>query len=181
MEGDRLYIKMRLCDWRDYDAECAHLISAVNSGNVNSPLALLGIASSPADQLQCAKLWTANKHPPSGSPLWQGARYSHDRIRIAYLSADFRQYTASRLIAGMFECHDKSRFETTAISWGPGDELETRARIRKSMDRFVDVRTQSDANIAEIVRELEIDVAVDLMGFTQSSRTGIFARRPAPI
>ena len=181
VEGDRFYIKMRLCDWRDYDAECAHLITAVNSGNVNSPLALLGIPSSPADQLQCAKLWTANKHPPSGSPLWQGARYSHDRIRVAYLSADFRQYTASRLIAGMFECHDKSRFETTAISWGPGDESETRARIRKSMDRFADVRTQSDANIAEIVRELEIDIAVDLMGFTQSSRTSIFARRPAPI
>jgi predicted O-linked N-acetylglucosamine transferase (SPINDLY family) len=114
-------------------------------------------------------------------PAWRGDRYNHDRIRIAYLSGDFREHAVAFLTAGMFECHDKSRFETTGISWGPDDSSEIRGRIRKSFERFVDVRTQGAAEIAELMRKLEIDIAVDLMGFTNGLRTNIFARRPTPI
>jgi predicted O-linked N-acetylglucosamine transferase (SPINDLY family) len=126
-------------------------------------------------------LWVANNFPAAKTPRWQGERYRHDRIRIAYLSADFRQHPLSFLTAGMFESHDKSRFEITAISFGVDDDSEIRARVKASFERFVDARASSDAQIADLLKALEIDIAVDLMGFTTDSRTGIFARRPAPI
>jgi protein O-GlcNAc transferase len=182
VEGARLNSKMLLCDWSEFDAECAHLLSSVRNGNVNTqPFPLLAITSSSADQLECARLWIANRHPPSDKPIWQGERYQHDRIRVAYLSADFRQHPVSSLMAGMFECHDKSRFDVTAISFGPDDNSEMRQRLKASFEHFTDAKTYGDNQIANLVKEAEIDILVDLMGFTVDSRTSIFARRSAPI
>jgi predicted O-linked N-acetylglucosamine transferase (SPINDLY family) len=182
VEGHRLYAKLHLCDWSHWDAESAHLLASVRGGNASTqPFIGLALPSSPADQLQCARSWVARHFPASAKPLWQGERYRHDRIRVAYLSADFRQHPASTLMAGMFECHDRSRFETTALSFGVDDRSDLRQRVKASFERFIDVRTCSDQEIADLVRSLEIDIAVDLMGFTTDSRTGIFARRPAPV
>jgi predicted O-linked N-acetylglucosamine transferase (SPINDLY family) len=181
-EGDRLHAKMRVCDWNNFDSECAHLIASVRSGNINtSPFVFLTIPSSSADQLQCAKLWIADKNLPFEKPLWRGERYDHKRIRIAYLSADFHQHATSFLMAGMFECHDKSRFDVTAISFGHYDNSAMRQRLEASFERFIDSNIYSDNQIADLVRSLEIDLLVDLKGFTTDSRTSIFARRPAPI
>jgi protein O-GlcNAc transferase len=181
-EGHRLYAKMHLCDWSRWEAESAHLISSVRNGHANTqPFIFLAIPSSTEDQLQCAKLWAASNFPASEKPVWQGERYDHDRIRVAYLSADFRQHALSFLMAGMFECHDKSRFEVTGISFGVDDSSEMRRRVTASFERFVDARSYSDEQIAGLIKALEIDIVVDLMGFTTDSRTGIFARRPAPV
>ena len=181
IEGHRLYAKMQHCDWSNWDAECAHLISSIRNGHpATQPFIFLAIPSSSSDQLQCARLWIASHYPPA-RPLWQGERYDHDRIRIAYLSADFRQHPASLLMAGMFEFHDRSRFEVTALSFGVDDNSEIRRRVKAAFEHFIDVRTHSDDQIADLLRTLEIDIAVDLMGFTTDCRTGIFARRPAPI
>ena len=182
VEGYRLYTKLHLCDWSNFDSECAHLISAVRNGKGNTtPFAFLALPSSSSDQLNSSKLWIANKYPPSDKPIWQGERYNHDRIRVAYVSADFRQHPVSLLMAGMFECHDKSCFETTAISIGPDDNSEMRKRVEASFEHFIDAKTYSDNQIANLAKELEVDILVDLMGFTENSRTGIFARRSAPI
>ncbi len=182
VEGLRLHTKMYLCDWSNFDNECAHLISAVRNGNVNTPpFAFLGIPSSSDDQLRCATFYITNKYPPSEKPIWRGKRYNHYRIRVAYLSADFRQHPASFLIAGMFECHDKSRFDVTAISIGPDDNSEIRQRLKASFEHFIDARTYSDNQIANLIKELEIDILIDLMGFTTDARTSILARRSAPI
>ena len=181
-EGTRLSAKMRICDWSNFDAESAHLISSVQNGSVNTPpFVLLTIPSSAAEQFQCAKRWVADKYRPSAKPIWQGERYNHDRIRVAYLSADFHQHATSYLMAEMFECHDKSRFEITAISWGPDDNSEIRKRLQTTFERFIDVKTQSDDQIANLVKAFEIDILIDLKGFTKESRTGIFSRRSVPI
>ncbi|MGH6725143.1 MAG: tetratricopeptide repeat protein, partial [Pseudolabrys sp.] len=178
-EGDRLHAKMRICDWRDVDADCAHLIASVRNGKPNAgPFVPITIPSSSGDQLQCAKVWIANTLPAIDRPAWQGERYLHGRIRVAYLSSDFHEHATAFLIAGMFESHDKSKFETTAISWGPDDGSEMRRRLEASFDRFVDARSLSDDRIADLIKSLEIDLLVDLKGFTQGARTGIFARRP---
>lgn len=181
-DGPRLYTKMHLCEWSNWDVECADLIASVRSGNANTqPFIFLAVPSSAAEQLQCARAMVANHFPAAKRAVWQGESYQHDRIRIAYLSADFRQHAASFLMAGMFECHDKSRFEITALSFGVDDHSGIRARVKASFERFLDVRACSDDQIADLARSLEIDIMVDLMGFTTDSRTGIFARRPAPI
>ena len=172
--------KLRICDWTDYQAVVAQLLSMIRTQQpLSVPFAALFLPCAPADQLQCAKRYVQDRAAPP--PLWRGEIYSHDRIRIAYLSADFREHATSHLAAGLFEQHDRSRFEITALSFGEDDNSATRRRIAAAPERFVDVRQNSDQEIAELMRRLEIDIAVDLMAFTKDNRLGVLARRPAPI
>jgi predicted O-linked N-acetylglucosamine transferase (SPINDLY family) len=85
------------------------------------------------------------------------------------------------LIAELFEKHDKARFELVALSFGPDPNDEMRQRVNAAFDKFIDVRNQSDADVAMLTRRLEIDIAVDLNGLQRNNRTGIFACRAAPI
>ncbi len=180
LEGNRLYAKQIICDWDGLDADSARLVSAVRSGRpATDPFYLLATPSTPADQLQCAELYVRNR--PSFPPLWRGEVYSHDRIRIAYLSADFHEHATAYLMAGLFEHHDRTQFEITAVSFGPDDNSYVRRRISHACDHFLDVRNSDDAEIAELIRRREIDIAVDLKGFTGNSRPNILSRRPAPI
>ena len=182
LEGMRLHTRMLICDWTNFDAECANLTSSVkNRKATTQPWVFAGISSSPEDQLQCARSWVAEKFPPSQKTIWQGEKYRHDRIRVAYVSADFHQHATSYLMAGMFECHDKSKFEVAAISIGPQDNSEMRQRLKRSFGTFIDAVTLSDDEVASKIREREIDLLIDLKGFTQDARTNIFARRPAPV
>ena len=181
VEGHRLYAKMHLCDWRDWDADCGHLIASVRSGKpATQPFIFLAVPSSPADQLRCANAWTA-QHFKAAPPRWRGEQYRHQRIRIAYLSADFRQHAASVLMAGMFESHDRARFEISAVSLGGDDGSPMRKRMTAAFEHFIDAHELGDDAVADLLRAREIDIAVDLMGYTTNSRTGIFARRPAPV
>jgi predicted O-linked N-acetylglucosamine transferase (SPINDLY family) len=118
---------------------------------------------------------------PAGPPLWRGERYAHERIRVAYLTADFRPHPVAFLIAGVFEQHDKSRFETIGVSFGAWGESEIRTRIRGAFEHFHDVRNASDGEVAALLRKMEVDVAVDLMGFTEGCRPAILKQRPAPL
>ena len=115
------------------------------------------------------------------SDLAEASNIDHNRIRLAYLSADFHEHATSYLMAGIFDCHDKSRFEVTAVSLGTDDNSEMRQRLKASFECFIDAETFSDDQIANLVRSSEVDILVDLMGFTGNSRTGIFAQRAAPI
>jgi len=182
LEGERLHCKMHLCDWSNFTTECQHLISSIRNNKINmNPFAFIAISSSREDQLKCAKLWINEKYPTVSKPIWDGDIYRHDKIRIGYVSADFQQHATSDLIAGLFECHDKAKFKTVAISIGPDDGSKTRARLTKAFDSFWDVRLLSDDEIARRIGQNEIDILVDLKGFTRDARTGIFAHRPAPI
>jgi len=182
LEGERLHCKMHLCDWSNFTTDCQHLISSIRNNKINmNPFAFIAISSSREDQLKCAKLWINEKYPTVSKPIWDGDIYRHDKIRIGYVSADFQQHATSDLIAGLFECHDKAKFKTVAISIGPDDGSKTRARLTKAFDSFWDVRLLSDDEIARRIRQNEIDILVDLKGFTRDARTGIFAHRPAPI
>ena len=178
--GYRLLAKLWCCDWRNLDRDIADVSSRLRvGGRVIQPFGNLMISRDPADQLQCAKVWARGEGPPP--PLWRGQRYTHDKIRVAYLSGDFCVHPVSILMAGVFESHDRSRFETTAISFGPDDGSALRTRVMKSFDRFLDVRGRTDLEVANLLRVAEIDIAIDLMGLTGNSRQGILAFRPAPV
>jgi predicted O-linked N-acetylglucosamine transferase (SPINDLY family) len=97
------------------------------------------------------------------------------------MSADFRQHPMSYLMAEIFERHDRSRFEVTAISIGPDDGSPMRRRLETAFAHFIDARTFTDERIAGLIEQSGIDILVDLMGFTKGSRTAIVARRPAPV
>lgn len=177
----RFYAKMNLCDWSNFDAERSALISCIDRGLPLYPFGILAVSTSADEQLRCARLFAKTRYPTSETPLWHGEVYQHDRIRVAYVSADFRPHAVSYLTAAMFECHDKSRFEVTAISTGPDDRSELRQRLQGSFERFIDASGSRDDEIASRIREAEIDISIDLNGFTEGARMGIFARRPAPI
>ena len=97
------------------------------------------------------------------------------------VSADFHAHATATLMAGIFEAHDRRRLETVAISFGPDDGSAMRARLKQDFDRFLDVKSESDANIAALMRREEIDIAVDLKGYTSEARPAIFAFRPSPV
>ena len=182
LEGARLHSKMQLCCWGNLETERAHLNLSVSDGKTSTePFCFLGISSSPKDQLQCAKSWIAKRFPFSKDPCWRGERYNHDRIRIAYVSTDFSDHAVSFLIAGMIESHDKSRFNITAISLRPNDNSEMRQRLQGSFEHFIDATTLSDDEIASIIKRAEIDILINLNGFTKGQRTNVFAQRPAPV
>jgi predicted O-linked N-acetylglucosamine transferase (SPINDLY family) len=178
--GARLFAKLLLCDWTALDAQVAELLSAIRErSTIALPFPILAVPSSAADQLQCAANYV--RHQPTFAPLWRGEVFSHDRIRLAYLSADFHDSATAALLAGLFQRHDRSRFETTAISFGPDRDSPMRRRLRGAFEHFIDVRNDSEQGIAELMRRLEVDIAVDLMGFTKHNRLNVLARRPAPI
>jgi predicted O-linked N-acetylglucosamine transferase (SPINDLY family) len=172
--------RLRICDWSNYQDDVAQLLSMIRAQKpLSVPFAALFLPCTAADQLQCARRYVQDQ--PAPPPLWRGEIVAHDRIRVAYLSADLREHATSHLAAGLFEHHDRARFEITALSFGEDDNSATRRRVAAAFERFVDVRRKSDQEIAELMRRLEIDIAVDLMAFTKDNRLGVLARRPAPI
>lgn len=179
-EGFRLHAKLLICDWSDLEREIVQHLTAIRENNLSSaPFTLLAISHSPADQLQCARRHV--REQPEFPALWRGEVYHHDRIRLAYLSADFYEHPTGYLAARLFEQHDRSRFEVTGISFGPDRNSKMRRRLEGAFEHFIDVEDKSNQSIAELVREMEIDIAVDLMGFTKNNRLSVLARRPAPI
>ena len=180
VEGLRLAMKLHLCGWTELIAETAQLLTRVRKGRVVSvPFALLPLPSSAEDQLRCAQRYM--KELPAHRPIWLGETYLHDRIRVAYLSADFRTHAVAHLTAGLFEHHDRSHFEITGISIGPADDSLLRRRLEGAFEHFVDAKDKNEADIANLIKNREIDILVDLMGHTLDLRLGILARRPAPI
>jgi protein O-GlcNAc transferase len=181
VEGVRLSSKMRACRWENVGEDILRLEAGTRDGKVSSPpFMLLTVTDNPEDHLSCARAWVKAKHPAQPPP-WQGSIYRHDRIRIGYVSADLSKHATAHLMAEMFELHDRRKFELAAFSIGADDGSAMRQRLMSAFDSFVDCQNLSDADISDRIRQSEIDVLVDLKGFTEEARTDIFASRPAPI
>ena len=169
-------------DWTEYPATLERVVNAVHRLNpLTSPFMLLAISDSAALQLKCAQCFTSDAYPASPQPLWQGERYTHHKIKVAYLSADFQAHATAYLMAELFETHDKSRFETYALSFGPDAKDQMRTRLISAFDQFIDVGRHTDLEVAQLLCRMEIDIAIDLKGYTTNCRSGIFAYRAAPI
>ncbi len=180
--GFLLSARMHACDWTDRQPLIDRAAQAIRAGRrAIVPFAWLALNGSAQSQLECSRIYAADKYPIQDRTVWQGERYAHDRIRIAYLSADLHNHATAYLMAELFEQHDRERFETIALSFGPDTPGEMRSRLKRAFTRFVDVRSMSDHEIALMMREMEIDIAVDLKGFTTDARTGVFTHRGAPV
>ena len=149
--------------------------------SIVSPFTLLGYDSTPALHLACARAYATSRFPRPATALRGGTRPDRDRLRIAYLSANFNRHAMAYLMVNLFERHDRSRFEIIGVSFGVDDESPIRARVAAAFDRFVDVRTLGDRDVAKLLADMEIDIAVDIMGYTQDGRPGILSHRPAPV
>jgi protein O-GlcNAc transferase len=180
--GAMVRTKMQICDWNALDNDLEILVELVRLGKpAIQPFAFLGLSDRPEDQLQCTETFVRQDCPEAPAPLWQGETYNHDRIRIAYVSADFHDHPMAILMSGLFEGHDRSRFETYAFSFGPDRPGPARTRLEKAFDHFINVPEKTPEEIAQLIRHHEIDIAIDRKGHTRDSRPNIFALRPAPI
>lgn len=174
--------ELAICRWDKLAARVEALRAQVRSGsNVVEPFTFLAVSHSAEEQRLCAERHVREKLPARFAPLWQGARYRHDRIRLAYLSADYHEHATAYLAAGLFERHDRARFELIGVSYGPDDASPMRGRLERAFDRFIEARNRSDEEVARLLVALEVDIAVDLKGHTTGARPGILAHRPAPI
>jgi len=180
--------KQHMCDWDGLEADIQqirHWVMHEPSAQI-SPFAFLAMPSTSAEeQRTCASNWANNRYAQlmqHGKQLNFANRTSHNKkIRIGYLSADFRLHPLAFLISELIELHDKNRFETYAFSYGVNDKTSPRARLEKAFDQFHDIRALSEIDAAKKIHSCGIDILVDLTGFTQTSRSGIAALRPAKI
>lgn len=181
-KGQRLFARLQAADWDGIADETADALSDIRrSLPASPPFQLLALSASAADQRAAAITFTAGALA-SSPPKWAGERYAHDRVRIAYVSPDFRNHATAFLTAGLFEHHDRSRFETIALSLGPDDgSTLRRVRLPAAFERFIDGRGRSDDERATLIRDLEVDICIDLAGHTTAGPIGAFAARPAPI
>ena len=174
--------KIYCCEWTGLAALCTVIRDRVDAGKPTMhPFPLLPLIDDPALQLRAALFFAADKFPAAPMPIWRGERYGHDKIRLAYLSGDFFNHATAFLMAELFEMHDRERFEVIAFSFAPVGSDEMGRRLRPAFDRFIEVQNRSDREVAEMIRELEIDVLVDLKGYTTDGRLGILGHRPAPV
>jgi predicted O-linked N-acetylglucosamine transferase (SPINDLY family) len=173
---------LKICDWTRTATLAKEIQSRIEQGKcVVSPFTLLGYCHDESIQLKCARSYIRDRIPTPPKPLLRDAIWRNDRIKIAYLSADFRRHATGQLIVELFERHDRNRFEVIGVSFGPDDRSELRSRQIKSFDHFRDVQFVSDLEIAQILSRMQTDIAVDLMGYTTYCRPEILSYRPAPI
>ena len=182
--GNLIHSRRMVCDWADCASDRARVCAAVQAEKpVIVPLGFSLISDAAEDQLRCARVCVhiANQLSAPLMPLLPVARARDQRIRVAYISPDFREHAVAFLMAGVFEHHDRNRFETIAIALNPDLPGAMADRLKGAFDHFIHAYDQSDQAVAILMREMGVDIAVDLAGPTQHSRERIFAYRPAPV
>jgi len=181
--------KQHICDWNGLENDIAEIRSWVNTipEAQISPFAFLAMPSTTAtEQKRCADNWVNNRYKSLieyGRQLnfTHPAKPEQQRIKIGYMSADFRLHPLAFLISELLELHDRSRFEIIGFSYGADDRTDARKRIEQAFDAFHDIRRLSEIDAAKKIHDCGIDILVDLTGFTQNSRCGIIALRPAAV
>ena len=178
--GDLLHLKMHGADWTDFEADVASIDDGVRSGRrIVRPFVYQALSRSPADLQACSRIFAESLFPQ-----WTRQRsftYRHDRIRIGYVSGEFREQATAYLMAGLYELHDREKFEVIAIDNGGGDGSEMRRRLETGFDKILYITKMTDAEAVKLIRAEEIDILVNLNGYFGEPRMGIFAQRAAPI
>jgi protein O-GlcNAc transferase len=183
IEEHLITVRRAACDWRAFDHDAARIVALARDPKYPiRPFNLLIFDTSSADQMQAARKYARTYAPPLTGPLpsFPPAR-TDARIRLAYLSSDFRNHAMSLLLVGVIEHHNRGKFAVTAISTGRNDGSALRGRIQAAFDQFVGAEHWSDDRIVAYVRDQRIDILIDLNGLAGDARGGVLARRAAPI
>ena len=170
--GMWFYVSLGCCNWENLDKNKDEILHGIiKNKKLIGPFATMLLTDSLDIQEQSAKIWVKDKCFSNNSTNKLTKYPLHDKIRIGYFSADFHNHATLHLMAEMFEKHDRSRYELYGFSFGPESNDPWRERSQRCFDRFFDVRFKSDQDIAEFARDLQIDIAVDLKGFTSRFTT----------
>ena len=180
--GSLIHAKMHICDWGTFDQTLNSLAQNISSKKKSStPFPILSLLDDPKLHQIAAEIYTASEHLNKNISNILHKNAANSKIRIGYFSTDFRQHAVAQLMAEVFELHDKERFEIIAFSLGPKTNDEMQQRLSKAFKQFIHVQNKSDIEIVNLSRELAIDIAIDLNGFTTGYRANIFSQRASPI
>jgi predicted O-linked N-acetylglucosamine transferase (SPINDLY family) len=169
------------CNWTNYEKKINEIFHLVNEGRMGGePFGFQGIASSEELLLKCAEIYSNDKFPMQGN-FSEFSSYKHQKIRIGYLSGEFRTQATSILMTRVWELHDKNKFEIFAFDNGWNDESEYRQRINKAFTNIFDISKISDLEVVKLIQENEIDILINLNGFFGELRQQVFSCKPAPI
>ena len=177
----QLHLQAHICDWASI---VENHTDTHNLGTLNQhvdPFALLAMEDAPLRHRLRSEVFATNCSPNDRLSLRRKPTQKPNRLRIGYFSADFHNHATLYLMARLFEAHDSTKFEIYAYSFGPDDNGKMRQRLVKAVDVFRDVREISDKDISWLAQKDKLDIAVDLKGYTQHGRPGIFYYRAAPI
>ena len=180
--GDLAHAKMEICSWSGFAESLANISrQVIASEKVSQPFPLLSLNDDALVHKKASEIYIQDKSPLNTVLGPIPKRSGNKKIRVGYFSGDFHNHATGCLMAELFELHNKSQLELIGFSFGPSKKDRMRQRLEKSFDHFIEVVNKSDIEVAQLSRSLNIDIAVDLKGFTQDSRTGIFSYRAAPI
>lgn len=180
--GIILHTRMHLCMWEGIEPLFSSLTRAIEEKKkVSQAFDLIAFTDSPEIHKVASEIFVQARYPTTRSAITFKPSAINKKITIGYFSADFHEHATMHLMAELFEKHDRSRYEFIAFSFGPSSNDAWQVRARKAFDQFIECSEKSNTEIAKISRDLGVDIAVDLKGLTQHSRTGIFAARAAPI
>lgn len=177
----RLFQQACICDWGAIEADRGRIAALGVAGAIAPPFALLPLEDEPMRHRARAERFAQSVYAKTAAPSFARPSSRPERLRIGYFSADFSDHATMHLMARLFETHDRARFSVNAYSYGPEDASEMRRRAERAFDAFRDVRALSDSAIAELARQDQLDIAVDLKGYTEQNRLGVFAHGAAPI
>ena len=173
----------RLCDWENWRVRVAATCSSPARHERGGKPVFTAVrtahsrAATRSMRGDCRRNSNINADPGIGK---RRAR-SRDRLRIGYFSSDFYENAVAYLVAEVLELHDRSRFEVFAYSYGPDDNSAMRNRMCAACEHFIDVARDPDDVIAARIRADELDILIDLKGYTMGARPSVLARRPCAI
>lgn len=184
LHGTILSIKMHLCKWENFEKDLGIVLEKIkNHELVASPFPLVGLIDKPRLH-KCASEMQVEKKFGKLLPVFavQSKNVVGDKLKVGYFSADFHDHATMHLMADLFEAHNKSQFDFFAFSYGPVTNDPWQLRAKSAFGKnFYECRNLSDEEIAALSRHLSVDIAIDLKGWTQNGRMGIFSKRAAPI
>jgi predicted O-linked N-acetylglucosamine transferase (SPINDLY family) len=180
--SQKIYEKLLICDWSDYEENLSKLESKINEGEIiRNPFTPLLTLDSHELQLKTAKNLASRVYPENNSLGPIPKHPKNKKIRLAYVASTFNQSSLTYLISGLFKCHDKDKFELIGITFNSPKKDGVHKSIEKDLDRLIDLTEKSDIEIAQFCRTLALDIAIDLNGLSTDMRIGIFAYRIAPV
>ena len=177
----KLHQQAHVCDWDSIEEDKNLIANLGITDQYIDPFTLISLEDDPHSHKLRGKIYAKIKFQKNTLPTILNPKQKPARIRIGYFSADFCEHPVAYLIARTLELHDRSKFEIYAYSFLEKKNDKMHKRIMEAVDFFEDVSSLNDKQVALIARRDKIDIAIDLTGYTDNSRTSIFSYRPSPI
>ena len=181
IEGKILHTKMQICNWENYENDLKNLFQSLEKHEkIIDPFSIISITEKVDHQKRASEIFSNYKFPKQLENKINSDK-NNLKTRLGYFSPDFCDHPVLHLIFDVFKNHNKNKFEIFAFSFGPRKKDEMTEQVKKYFNEFIDINDKSDEEVAMLSRKMGIDIAIDLCGFTNFNRAGIFSHRAAPL